>query len=401
MKKNGFTLIELLAVIVILAIIALIATPIVLSIIDDTKQSAMLRSAEMYITGVEHSVMKENMNSGGNFRPTECSTVNGSVECDGKPAIAVEVNGEVPKDGSIIKFENGKIVEVRLVYTTATIIMDADKKLVFAEDVEDTPGTNEKTLASLCTKTSGEEKTAGALYNCEVKPGTSYNFYVLKTPAEGDTTINLIMDRNIYYDGTSGSETTSTNKGLVAWMSDSNYGCGSDGDYCAINDKGPVTAMTYLYNATKDWTNISPVNYTYNDKDVQGTTQSNTSYTSFVSTNGIATITPLTGNGVTIGTSEYPLRARMPIYSSDANITEVASSNGSNNYLYDNLDSEWYGTGDAPSNHINGIYGYWTLSSIADRSIFAWSVYYDGFVGSDDVCDDSGDGVRPVINLKI
>ena len=35
--KKGFTLIELLAVIVILAIIALIATPIVIDIINDTK----------------------------------------------------------------------------------------------------------------------------------------------------------------------------------------------------------------------------------------------------------------------------------------------------------------------------------------------------------------------------
>ena len=35
--KKGFTLIELLAVIVILAIIALIATPIILGIIDDAR----------------------------------------------------------------------------------------------------------------------------------------------------------------------------------------------------------------------------------------------------------------------------------------------------------------------------------------------------------------------------
>ena len=54
--KKGFTLIELLAVIVILAIIALIATPIVLSIINDTKESAMLRSADFYLSGVELSV---------------------------------------------------------------------------------------------------------------------------------------------------------------------------------------------------------------------------------------------------------------------------------------------------------------------------------------------------------
>ena len=54
--KKGFTLIELLAVIVILAIIALIATPIVLNIINDTKESAILRSADLYIEGVETSI---------------------------------------------------------------------------------------------------------------------------------------------------------------------------------------------------------------------------------------------------------------------------------------------------------------------------------------------------------
>ena len=54
--KKGFTLIELLAVIVILAIIALIATPIVLIIINDTKESAILRSADFYLDGVETSI---------------------------------------------------------------------------------------------------------------------------------------------------------------------------------------------------------------------------------------------------------------------------------------------------------------------------------------------------------
>ena len=44
--SKGFTLIELLAVIVILAIIALIATPIVLDIIKDSKVSAKERSIE-------------------------------------------------------------------------------------------------------------------------------------------------------------------------------------------------------------------------------------------------------------------------------------------------------------------------------------------------------------------
>ena len=36
-KKNGFTLIELLAVIIVLAIIALIATPIIFNVIENAK----------------------------------------------------------------------------------------------------------------------------------------------------------------------------------------------------------------------------------------------------------------------------------------------------------------------------------------------------------------------------
>ena len=53
MKNKGFTLIELLAVIVILAIIALIATPIVLGIIEDSKESANRVSAQYIIDSVE------------------------------------------------------------------------------------------------------------------------------------------------------------------------------------------------------------------------------------------------------------------------------------------------------------------------------------------------------------
>ena len=48
--KKGFTLIELLAVIIILAIIALIATPIVLNVINDARKSAGLSETEVAST---------------------------------------------------------------------------------------------------------------------------------------------------------------------------------------------------------------------------------------------------------------------------------------------------------------------------------------------------------------
>ena len=65
MKKNsmkkGFTLIELLAVIIILAIIALIATPIILNVIDDAKKSAGLSEANMIYSGIENYCSVEEM----------------------------------------------------------------------------------------------------------------------------------------------------------------------------------------------------------------------------------------------------------------------------------------------------------------------------------------------------
>ena len=59
MKKNGFTLIELLAVIVILAIIALIVTPIVSGIITSARNSANARSVEGHIRNVELAIITD------------------------------------------------------------------------------------------------------------------------------------------------------------------------------------------------------------------------------------------------------------------------------------------------------------------------------------------------------
>ena len=56
MKRKGFTLIELLAVIVILAIIALIATPTILGVIEKSKRGAAEQSALGFVDAVEMQV---------------------------------------------------------------------------------------------------------------------------------------------------------------------------------------------------------------------------------------------------------------------------------------------------------------------------------------------------------
>ena len=55
-KKKGFTLIELLAVIVILAIIAVVATPIITGIIEDSKKASFERSAEGVVEATKFDI---------------------------------------------------------------------------------------------------------------------------------------------------------------------------------------------------------------------------------------------------------------------------------------------------------------------------------------------------------
>ena len=100
-KKKGFTLIELLAVIVVLAIIALIATPIVMNTIEKSKKGTVIESANNLIKSAEYyilqtknrygkvSVLNEKLNYTGN-KPDL-----GEVEInkDGKSRIYTYLNG--------------------------------------------------------------------------------------------------------------------------------------------------------------------------------------------------------------------------------------------------------------------------------------------------------------------
>ena len=69
MNKKGFAFIELLAI--ILAIIVLIATPIILNIINNIKGKLTLRKEDFYLDAVELSItqsnLQDNKSSNGNY----------------------------------------------------------------------------------------------------------------------------------------------------------------------------------------------------------------------------------------------------------------------------------------------------------------------------------------------
>jgi len=234
-------------------------------------------------------------------------------------------------------------------------------------------------ICTLADDTIVEAGLEGAKYNCKVDPNKpEYTFYLMDNNEDG--TSDLIMNANINASGEAVIPGVTSDKGLIEWYADE-----------MNNINGPVTAMTYLHNATKSWTNIEPLNYTYNDREVQGITTTDKGYQSFVSTNGIATITKgdSVGTQVTIGTLDEPLRARMPIYSTDAGITEVSPKTDAKSYLYENTSS-------------SSPYGYWTLTSSAVYSPrSAWRVGNSGSMGYDHVDDALLFGVRPVITIKL
>lgn len=122
-NKKGFTLIELLAVIVILAIIALIATPIILSMINNARKSAARSSALGYVESIENYVGFYEAKQGGisdiagydvayPASTVTCSKASGAWS-EGCTAFFAAVDkttkGKAPDAATDVVIENGKL----------------------------------------------------------------------------------------------------------------------------------------------------------------------------------------------------------------------------------------------------------------------------------------------------
>ena len=114
MKSNqkGFTLIELLAVIVILAIIALIATPIVLNIIEKARKSAAADSVYGVMEAVRLAYTESLLNTTSISLPFEvtCSTTGDTSSCtygDENDPQTLTLSGTVPSSGTITLGSDG------------------------------------------------------------------------------------------------------------------------------------------------------------------------------------------------------------------------------------------------------------------------------------------------------
>ena len=109
MNKKGFTLIELLAVIVILAIIALIVTPVVSNIISSAKKAANARSVEGHIKNIEYAIIQKAFEEGtGNL-----SMYDDTVKSDADLKATLPAANQLPQGDTVVctslTIENGTV----------------------------------------------------------------------------------------------------------------------------------------------------------------------------------------------------------------------------------------------------------------------------------------------------
>ena len=178
-KNKGFTLVELLAVIVILALIALIATPIILNVINDAKKQAAKDSAYGYMDAVEKYIVSSELE--------DKSIQDRTYSVEELNSMGVSVKGSTPDNGNIeIKNSSVKSYDIGIdgyvVRNGKVDKVSTTKSFKNGTAVYYNPETETKCKSSEAVSTTG--KNSGCM-----------KWYVFNDK-EGNATVNVILDHN-------------------------------------------------------------------------------------------------------------------------------------------------------------------------------------------------------------
>jgi len=228
----------------------------------------------------------------------------------------------------------------------------------------------------------------GDEYLCNVAPEKKYRFLVVSEEARK---VNLILQRNIFSDGSLATEAvgnaSSSVYSLTTWH---------DSPIESIS-YGPVTAMQFVHNATKNWSNLDNIVLDYNDE--------NNQYGSIKTKGNITSITTKDGSLVTAQFEN--LKARLPM------LSEVMSPVGSCKHWVDSginngscklwlvdylLSGSFYS--DTNKTSIANMYGYWLMAANDTYSNSALYVDFNGIVGNTNSATSGYYGIRPVISVS-
>ena len=179
-KNKGFTLVELLAVIVILAIIALIATPIILNVINDAKKQAAKDSAYGYMDAVEKYIVSSELE--------DKSIQDRTYSVEELNSMGVSVKGSTPDNGNIeIKNSSVKSYDIGIdgyvVRNGKVDKVSTTKSFKNGTAVYYNPVSREK-----CTGYTEANSITGKNSGC-------MKWYVFNDK-EGNATVNVILDHN-------------------------------------------------------------------------------------------------------------------------------------------------------------------------------------------------------------
>ena len=179
-KNKGFTLVELLAVIVILALIALIATPIILNVINDAKKQAAKDSAYGYMDAVEKYIVSSELE--------DESIQDGRYSVEELNSMGVSVKGSTPDNGNI-EIKNSSVKSYDIGIDGYVVINGEVEKVSTTKSFKNgtavyyNPVSREK-----CTGYTEANSTTGKNSGC-------MKWYVFNDK-EGNATVNVILDHN-------------------------------------------------------------------------------------------------------------------------------------------------------------------------------------------------------------
>ena len=355
MKRKGFTLIELLAVIVILAIIALISTPMILGIIEKAKKGGAESSALGYLDAVEKTIAT-------NMLDTNKTNIEDGVYEVSKlksTKYDVKVKGEQPTDDSWVKIEKGQVTAC---------------SLKIGEYVINCNGETTKN-DEITTKPDGEV----------VKTGPT-----MEVASETDTHKGIV-----YLDPTNLSNvcnvensvsTTGVKIGCMKWYIYSE----DESNYTMILDHNTTAKIAWDDNKK---------NVSYESSNLYTVVEDLKTTSGWVVDPRIITIEEI--NTITGKTQFDSTNSSSWYYFDSKSQTQSVTSKGESKYawLYDYT----YSCEDFGCNiNDKSNYGYWTSTTrgTAGSGAYVWGVNMLGNVYSNDANDASSYGVRPVITIN-
>ena len=239
MKKDGFTLVELLAVVVILAVVALIATPIILNVINDAKKSSIKQSAIGYVDAVEKTILEKKTNTDvdydGKYTIKKDQITKESETASLLPILDliqlnVNVKGELPTKGNL-EIEKSNVISGEFYYNNYLVTLSNDKYKI--QVLNATSSTDTSALETEINNLKAEldaEKKKGATITLSFSGSTALSCNSSNNNFEGLTQSSKTSDGDDIF--------TYSNGGVV------------------INKTGYYSVSTYAFLNGTGWLNI-------------------------------------------------------------------------------------------------------------------------------------------------